>query len=236
MPDGPCPAYDEGVDGHFASGTVVLHQQAFVDESGASGPPVICDVKPLVVVEDSPDIVILWLPAGTPTKLSLPVQRDRPKPWRPGEWELVDSTWSRWNTVFLMRPADWQATWVRWSPDWEFLGWYVNLQEPFVRTGDGFHVRDLQLDIVVAPDRTWRWKDIDDLERSVALGVISQPIADRARIEADGLIGQIGRGQPPFADDWAAWRPDSNWPTPSMPGNHLGGRQVSWSSPLTTQS
>jgi hypothetical protein len=224
------------MDGHFAVRSVVLHQMPFVDESGASGPPVICDVKPMVVIEDSRDLVSLWLPAGTPTKLSLPVPRDRPKPWLPGEWEMVDSTWSRWNAVFLMRPADWHATWVWWSPDWQFLGWYVNLQEPFVRTDDGFHVRDLQLDIVVAADRSWRWKDVDDLQRSVDLGVISQPIADRARVEAAGMIGRIGRGEPPFTDDWAAWRPDPTWPNPSMPANHLGGRQVPWSPTSATPS
>lgn len=224
------------MDGHFPTGSVILHQTPFVDESGASGPPVICDVKPMVVIEDSPEMVCLWLPAGTPTKLSLPVPRDRPKPWRPGEWELVDSTWSRWNAVFLMRAADWHATWVWWSCDWEFLGWYVNFQEPFVRTHDGFHVRDLQLDIVVAPDRSWRWKDVDDLERSVDLGVISRPIADRARAEADGVIERIGIGESPFTDDWAVWRPDSTWPSPSMPGTHLGGREVPWLSPLSAQS
>ena len=39
------------------------------------------------------------------------------------------------------------------GPEREFRGWYVNLQEPFRRTADGFDTQDLELDIWVAGRR-----------------------------------------------------------------------------------
>ena len=212
---------------YFEPGTVVLHEMPHVDESGRTGAPIITDVKPMLVVEDGPDLTALFIPAGSPTILCQPVPRDRPKPWSPGEYEMVESTWARWNTVFLMRLGEWHATWVWWTPDWEFLGWYVNLQEPFVRWEHGFLVRDLQLDIVVAPDRTWRWKDVDDLERSVELGVISAPIASRIRTEADTVITKIETATDPFTDDRITWRPPPDWPSPHLPTHHAG-QTITW--------
>jgi len=63
----------------FRPGDVVIHRIPLVAENGEYG-PVIVDVKPMVVVEDTPKLVSLWLPAGTPTKLSLPIVRDQPIP------------------------------------------------------------------------------------------------------------------------------------------------------------
>lgn len=192
---------------YFETGAVVLHEMPHVDESGRTGAPVISDVKPMVVVEDGPDVTALFIPAGTPTILARPTPRDRPKPWAPGEFELVESSWSRWNALFLMRPSDWHATWLRWQ--------------------HGFLVRDLQLDLVVAPDRTWRWKDLADLERSVELGVISEPIAARARAEADAVIPRIEQALQPFDSTWLAWRPRRSWSIPTL-GAHHAGQSVDW--------
>ena len=200
----------------FARGETVLHRIPFVDESGLSGPPVIADVKPMVVVEDSDALVSLWLPAGTRTKLPIPLDRDQPKPWREGEWTLADSAWKRWSALFLTVPGEWRSTWVMWTPEMEFLGWYVNLQEPLERTPLGFDTRDLQLDIRVDTNREWTWKDIDDLERSVETGVISQPVADRAWAEGHRAVADIEAGRWPFTEEWAAWEPDPDWPVPEL--------------------
>jgi hypothetical protein len=142
----------------FSPGDRVLYRGIHVTDSGAE-PPVVADVKPAIVAQDTPELVAFWVLAGTPTKLSRPLDPGQPKPWFRGEWEFVDAVWSRWNALFLIQPEAWHATWVWWTPEWEFLGWYVNMQESLVRRLEGFDHRDLQLDIVVQPDRTWRWKD-----------------------------------------------------------------------------
>lgn len=201
----------------FQPGQPVLYRGPHVDDSGTMGSPVICDVKPMVVVEDSSERVALFLPAGTETLMSRPVLAAQPKPWGPGEWELVAGSWDRWNTLFLHIPGEWRATWVMWTPEWQFLGWYVNLQEPLWRTCWGFDIRDLQLDILVGPDRTWRWNDEDDFQRSIDCGLISAEHAGATRDSAAEAIGAIESKSPPFDGSFSGWRPDSGWQTPALP-------------------
>jgi hypothetical protein len=194
----------------FSPGDTIIYRGIHVTDSGAE-PPVVADVKPGIVDQDTPDLLAFWVLAGTPTKVSRPLNPAQPKPWFSGEWELVDAIWSRWNALFLVQPGAWHATWVWWTPDWDFLGWYVNLQEPLIRTPDGFEHRDLQLDIVVAPDRGWRWKDQDDLDRSIEAGVISAETATRTRDEAARVLPLIEAGLGPFSGDIARRRPAPEW-------------------------
>jgi hypothetical protein len=221
----------------------VLYRGPFVDESRPDEPPEICDLKPVVVVEDSDEIVALWLPAGTPTKLSVGLVPDLRLPWRKGEWSLEDGTWGWCDCLFLVRPGEWRATWVLWWPNertasshsrakngrpatrdlltpggpGDPMGWYVNLQEPLVRTPLGFDTRDLQLDIVVDTKRRWHWKDEDELDRSVVLGTISGGVAARARAEAERAVFDIESAAFPFTEDWLKWRPDPDWAVPRIP-------------------
>jgi hypothetical protein len=204
----------------FSPGDRIVYRGIHVTDSGAE-PPVLADVKPAIVAHDTPELVALWVLAGTATKVSRPIDRHQPKPWFSGEWELVDAVWSRWNALFLIEPEAWHATWVWWTPDWDFLGWYVNIQEPLVRTADGFDHRDLQLDIVVQPDRTWRWKDEDDLARSIETGVISAETAARTRAAAERILPLIEAGAHPFTAEIAAQRPDPSW-SPGVRAGELG--------------
>ena len=58
------------------------------------------------------------------------------------------------------------------TPEWRFLGWYVNLQAPLVIRGDRFDTTDWALDIMVDPDGSWRWKDEDEFVRAIELGCL----------------------------------------------------------------
>ena len=213
----------------FRPGHHVLYRGPHVDDGAATGPPVICDVKPVIVVEDSPELVALWMPLGTRTLMSKPVPADRPKPWGPGEWELVAGTWRYRNTLFLHRPGEWRATWVRWTATGEFDGWYVNLQEPLWRTRWGFDIRDLQLDILVAPDRSWRWKDEDDFARSIECGLIAPEKADAARRSAAQAVAAIEAGGWPFDESYREWRPPAGWRIPELPGTSELEAVLQWS-------
>ena len=210
---------------------MILHRLPAIVESG-SRPPQICDVKPMVVVEDRPGLISLFLPAGTPTKLAVTLTTGQPKPsldrevqrpdliWflRSQSWaRIVDSVLHQWSALFLILPGEWRATWLRWTPDWDFLGWYVNLQEPIRRTPVGFDVRDLDLDVVVDPQRQWRWKDEDELEGAVEAGVISAAVAERTRAEGIAAIADVEAGAWPFTEEMSNWRPDGAWPQPTLP-------------------
>lgn len=83
--------------------------------------------------------------------------------------------------------------WLFWEADtWRFDGWYVNLQSPFVRTSLGFDATDDILDIEIEIDRSWAWKDEDELEEAVL-------------------------AREPYTKPWVDWRPDERWSIPALP-------------------
>lgn len=213
----------------FLPGQHILYRGPHVDDSGKTGRPVICDLKPVVVVTDSPNLISLYLPAGTPTLLSKGVVPGLRKPWGPGEWELVSGAWDRWQTLYLVVPGEWRATWVMWTPDWEFLGWYVNFQEPLSRTRWGFDIRDLQLDVLVAPDRSWRWKDQDEFNRGLARGIFSPEHADLVRRSAANSVAAIEAAAWPFVDSYRDWRPHPEWTSPVLPFGDELAAVLEWS-------
>jgi hypothetical protein len=181
--------------------------------------------RPMTVVRDEGEFVVLWFPRGT--KWQAPTnpptrRREANRGERlatsalSGDWVFVEREWEV-STLSLMHSGDWHALWVSWLPDGTHWGWYVNLQEPFRRTRLGFETMDLMLDVIVDPDRTWRWKDEDELEMFVARGVIDAGLADRLRAEALAVAQRAERNEPPFSEPWPQWRPDPAWTVPELP-------------------
>jgi predicted RNA-binding protein associated with RNAse of E/G family len=99
----------------------------------------------------------------------------------------------------------------------ELGSWYLNLQEPFRRTGLGFDTQDLELDIVVSPDGSWRVKDDDKLEGWIERGRWTRDEVEAIRAEGRRLGRELDRGRRWWSDDWAIWLPDPKWPQPSIP-------------------
>ncbi len=179
--------------------------------------------RPVVVVEDSDDVLALWCPKGTLRRVpitagSLPVGVTRGE-WLAGalarrDWVLEDAAWDV-SSLMLHREGDWHAVWLSFLESGEQWGWYVNFQEPYRRTARGIETMDLALDIIVEPDRSsWRWKDEDEFALLIDHGVISPAAAARVRAEAEAVIGRIERDEPPFDSDWPRWLPDPAWPLP----------------------
>jgi protein associated with RNAse G/E len=116
-----------------------------------------------------------------------------------------------------MREFDWHAVWVSVLGNTEGWQWYVNLQEPFVRTPSGIRATDLMLDIVVDHNRVWRWKDEEDFEALLATGLADAQTVESVRRDAERSIERIERGDWPFDGSWLDWRPDPTWPQPELP-------------------
>jgi len=72
-----------------------------------------------------------------------------------------------------------------------------------------------KLDIVIEPDPSWRWKDKDELDETVSMGLVTQ--AGDVRREGERLIGRLEARRPPFRDGWESWHPDPDWPVPTLP-------------------
>ena len=181
--------------------------------------------RPMTVVQDEDDLVALWFPKGTRWKAPIPSPESPHEESRGArmatclerrEWVFTDSEWDV-STLVLMQPGDWHALWISWLDGDQHWGWYVNLQEPFRRTEKGYETMDLALDVVIELDRTWRWKDEDELELFVERGVFGEAIADRIRDEGMRVALSAERNEWPFDAPWPDWRPDRAWQTPVLP-------------------
>ncbi|HEY5106565.1 MAG TPA: DUF402 domain-containing protein [Caulobacteraceae bacterium] len=100
-----------------------------------------------------------------------------------------------------------------------FLCWYVDMQAPFRRAGGGVVTWDQALDVVVAPDLRWTWKDEDHVARMPSLGWITPDEAAAVRREGRRVIERIERREFPFSEPWPTWRPDPSWPIPVLPND-----------------
>jgi hypothetical protein len=183
--------------------------------------------RPMRVVRDDDDLVALWFPRDTRWQApTTPPTREREATRAErfvtslalGDWTYSESTWDV-DTLQLVRPGDWHAVWVSWLPNGEHWGWYVNLQRPLERTQRGFVTMDLMLDVIVEPDRSWRYKDEDELEALVAAGIFDVQTDLRIRDEALRVIESAEQLEPPFSDPWTDWRPNPEWTLPELPAD-----------------
>lgn len=198
-------------------GQTIVHQEFWRGRLWAA--------RPLTVVEDTGDRLLLWIPQGTVRKVPhTPPGRDDPPVRKDrvianldrGDWVLGDHVWDV-SSLWIVRPGDWHAVWVSWVGDREHLGWYVNLQMPFRRTAIGIEAMDLMLDVVVEPDRAWRWKDDDEFDEILERGIFDPDTGSRVRREAADVIRRLEAGDPVFREPWPSWSPDPAWRRPVLP-------------------
>lgn len=179
----------------------------------------------MTVVCDDGDLLLLWFPKGTIWRAPI-TPPHRPREENRGlrmamcasraDWVFRDLVWDV-DTLSFTRAGDWHAVWVSWPGDGTDWGWYVNLQRPFRRTPIGIETMDLQLDLQIAPDRSWRWKDEDELETFVAHGVFDDELATRVRDEGLRVAACAERNEPPFCEPWRdEWQPDPAWQRPQL--------------------
>jgi hypothetical protein len=169
---------------------------------------------PATVVERTPARTALWIAPGTPVRWPRG-QRVAIAELRAGDWAHAEAEWYGGRLMLHEREAA-HSVYVHWGRTGEFLGWYVNLEEPWRETALGFDTTDHLLDIWVDPDRRWRWKDEDHLAEAVEVGLFARERADGIRAEGERAIERIEAWEPPFSEEWENWRPDSAWPLPQI--------------------
>ena len=173
--------------------------------------------RPCTVVEDTPSRLVLYSGAGVrwmkpcdPAGVRLRIPED--------EWVLREDVWTL-EVCRIVIPGSRHSILLLWTMGFvEFLLWYVNLEEPFVRSAIGFDYKDRLLDIEIAPDLSrWKWKDEDELEEALARGVLTAHEAQVFRAEGEEVIAALDARRPPFDDRWDLWRPDPGWRSPGFP-------------------
>ena len=189
--------------------------------------------KPAVVVEDGAERVLLYVPHGvrwlgpaTPSGDRVEMIRSFARGERVIALEMIP--W-RNHVLHILLPGRPFSVWLFWSAEWEFLSYYVNLETPFTRSAVGFDTCDRVLDICVRPDRTWYFKDLDELEVCVQVGLMGAAMAAEVRRDAEQAVALIEAWQAPFDAGLEGWRPDPAWPLPLLPAGwetHASGTQA----------
>ena len=169
---------------------------------------------PQFVVEDTDELFAAFTPTGAP--FGFP-----PGPWptKTGHhpWH-GKKAWKGHGVLHLMRPGDAHAVWVFWQgSDRRFAGWYINFQEPFRRTAIGYDTQDLELDIIIAPDGSWRCKDLESIPDRVAEGRFTEAQAIAIRDDGERFSADLSAGLLWWDPAWASWCPDPAWKIPSLP-------------------
>jgi len=186
-------------------------------------------VRPARVVSDDERGLLVWVAQGSPVANEVAAD-GRPMRAMPfAEWVTLDyqvkqGTWDGPGVLKLMPPdAAYSVWWFRDRQHGGFAGWYVNLEEPAIRWDDGHlagvDVVDQDLDVWVHPDRSWRWKDEDELTERLAFPE-HYWVADEAAVRAEGerVTKLVEAGQFPFDGTWCDFQPDPQWTVPeSLP-------------------
>ena len=160
------------------------------------------------VVTDAPGLLATYLARGAPFVFP-------PGPWPSAggvhPWHGKER-WEGNGVLMLQRPGEAYAVWVFWhGPEREFRGWYLNLQDPFRRTADGYDTQDHELDVVVPVDGPWRWKDDELLDRRVREGRFTHEQVERFRAEGRRIAAMLDAGERWWDDAWRHWTPDAGW-------------------------
>lgn len=178
---------------------------------------------PSIVVRDDDAVLAVYVPKGTPFKTNYHVPPDQrvaslsniiPAAQRP----VLDLVWQN-SMLRLYFAGRGYSVWVVFDDTGQFSSWYGNLETPYLRTPIGIDNRDLALDIVAGPDRQWHWKDKDEFERRLELGIDSPQLHARVLSAAHDLIDRLDQNRSPFSDGWQHWRPPADWQIRTIPPN-----------------
>ena len=169
--------------------------------------------RPYIVVEDSPNRLLLY--AGAGVRWVKPDPSDRLlKP----AWVLREDTWYT-EALRIVTPGSHHSILLLWTAGFrDLLLWYVNLEAPMIRTPIGFDYLDQLLDIEIAPDLSaWNWKDEDEFEDAVTASLLTSEEAHLVRAEGEKVIAALYARHPPFDEPWPEWRPNPDWTPPVLP-------------------
>ena len=169
---------------------------------------------PVYVVEDSPTALVTYIAPGAQFGFF------------PGDWPIAGGVhpWSRqpaWQghgVLMTQEPGAHYAVWHFWTgEDRAFTAWYLNLQTAFLRTSLGYDTQDLELDVIVFPDRSWVVKDRDMLDVRMDEGRFTPALHARILEIGDELTTRLEQEGPWWDLEWAGWEPDTTWVDAALP-------------------
>jgi protein associated with RNAse G/E len=182
-------------------------------------------VQPTILVRDSPAETVLTLLPGT----ECIAEESYPKGKKNGQrrwyfvdhdWKLAKYTWKTNRLLLIFEPQKYYSIILFWNHQSnDFLCYYVNFQLPFKRNLSAVDTLDLDLDLIINPDLSYEWKDIEDYQNAIALGIILPEWSRGIESGTDEIMEILERRQYPFDGSWLDWKPDPAWQPPTLPQN-----------------
>ena len=179
----------------------------------------------VIVVKDTPGEIVMALLPGTEcrTESDYPKGKEHAK----RRWDFKDKAWVLekyyWHTnrlLLIVEPNKYYSTILFWNhASNEFICYYMNFQSPFQRHACGIDTLDLDLDLVINPDLSYEWKDVDEYQRAIEHGIISQDEILGIESAKQEILEKLEKRQNPFDGSWLDWIPDPAWKPLTLPEN-----------------
>jgi protein associated with RNAse G/E len=170
---------------------------------------------PVIVIEDTADVLAIYFPKGTVYKNNWVVPPEQRAAMvdamTPSAQRQYKNNLATHNDIRLYLPGQRFAVGLTFAENDALMSWYGNLEAPFIRTPVGIDSRDYALDVLAYPDGRWHWKDEDEFRRRLEVGIDSA--AHQARVQAAGkeFIRRFENNLSPFSDGWQNWRCPHDW-------------------------
>jgi predicted RNA-binding protein associated with RNAse of E/G family len=142
-------------------------------------------------------------------------------------WDFEDKSWElekfHWHTnrLFILLEAEkYYSTMYFWNDaSNEFLCYYINFQEAIQRSHCGVDTLDLDLDLIINPDLSYQWKDVEDYQKAIEQRIIFPEWTQDIDTAEKEILEKLEKRQYPFNGSWLDWTPDPNWSPPKLPEN-----------------
>ncbi len=195
--------------GRWAAGDVIVRREVWRNRPWMA--------MQAVVVEDDLSALVLYVPTGSPFAFE-----EGPWPTADGRhpWDGIRSSWAGHGALMLHFEGEPYAIWHFWSgQDRQFVGWYLNLQDPYRRTERGIDTLDHEIDIVVGPDGEFEVKDEDAFADCIEYGRFDHDVADRIRDTSAALTDRLRHEGIWWDKKWVTWSPPDDSSPPALPSD-----------------
>jgi predicted RNA-binding protein associated with RNAse of E/G family len=182
-------------------------------------------VQPTILVKDSPQEIVLTLMPGTECIAEETYPRGKKSDRRrwyfvDHDWQLARYTWQTNRLLLLFEPQKYYSIVLFWNhANSDFLCYYVNFQLPFKRNPFAVDTLDLDLDLIIHPDFSYKWKDIEDYQNAISHGLILPQWSRAIETATDEVMERLEKRQYPFDGSWLDWKPAPAWQPPMLPQN-----------------
>jgi len=185
----------------------------------------IWDVQPTLLVRDTLEEVVLTLLPGTECLAEETYPKGKKNANRRWyfvnkDWQLAKYSWQTNRLLLLFEREKFYSTILFWNhQNNEFLCYYINFQLPFRRNHCAIDTLDLDLDLIIHPDFSYEWKDVDDYQKAIEHGLISSEWIQGIEEAQPEIFNKLEKRQYPFDGSWLDWTPDPSWSPPTLPEN-----------------